>query len=178
MTCADGKTEAGTLCTFTLGELPAGESGFATLTVQLANTDAEVPDELDVLVTLTQSLVANTQMVALKAGDNNMTIDAGIVRVDDNLQTATPTESTNLPEQPQPQQPGRSIFLPALKVADPNVTASSLEQPVEVVEPQSEQQPEEVQPEEVQPEQVEQPAEGDAPVQSVSLYLPDVEADQ
>jgi uncharacterized repeat protein (TIGR01451 family) len=179
MTCADGKTEAGTLCTFTLGELPAGDSGFATFTVQLADSDAEVPNELDVLVTLTQSAVARTQGISLGTGEDNMTIDAGLVRMDYNIQTPTPTESTNLPEGEQPQQPGRSIFLPALKVADPNVTASSLEQPEEVVEPQSEQQPEEVQPEELPaPEQAEQPAEGDASAQAVSLFLPNVEADQ
>jgi choice-of-anchor A domain-containing protein len=108
---------AGTVCTFTIPTVAANSSSSVTFVVTLGFTDAEVPDALELLVSLTQSTVARTEVVTLGEGETNLTVDAGLVRIEASLQTATPTAPTNLPGTGQPQA-RRAMFLPTVQSRD------------------------------------------------------------
>jgi hypothetical protein len=150
-TC-DGTTP-GSLCTLTLGTLAANASGSKTFTLNLSNNADEVPDFLDLIVSFTNGTLGRTDNVTLVAGETNLTVDAGLVQLVSSMTLATPTEPTNLPDDHQPEQSPRKLFLPSLQ-DNPTVDTSSL--------PAS---------------QGEEPA-GDEPAQlQGSLYLPAVKGD-
>jgi hypothetical protein len=113
-TCTN--VEAGGFCKFTLPTLAADSSGSVTFVVLLKGTDSEVPDQLDMLVTITQSTVGRTPVIVLAAGEDNRTVDAGIFTTElSSWQTPTPTEPTNLPVDEQPDvSEQQHIYLPVL----------------------------------------------------------------
>jgi uncharacterized repeat protein (TIGR01451 family) len=110
--CTDANE--GGICTFTIPTLNANTSGTLDFVVKLKSTDPEVPDPLDLVVHLTHNTLPRTQVVTLVAGQENRTVDAGLVRTQANEQTPTPTAPTNLPETEQPHQQ-QSIFLPSVQ---------------------------------------------------------------
>jgi uncharacterized repeat protein (TIGR01451 family) len=106
---------AGSVCTLTVKTLAAGANGSATFVLLLDANEPAVPDMLDLFVSVTQGTVARTRNVTLAAGENNFNFDAGIVRIESSLQTATPTDPTNLPPSEQPQQGRKNVFLPTVR---------------------------------------------------------------
>jgi uncharacterized repeat protein (TIGR01451 family) len=104
---------SGSICTLTLANVAANSSGSALFTVLVSDNSAVVPEMLDIAASLTQATLARTEVVTLAAGETNLTVDAGVVRIESNLTTATPTSPTNLPEGNQPSQ--EFIFLPSVQ---------------------------------------------------------------
>ena len=104
---------AGNVCTLTLPTLAANTSGTATFVVLLSTSEPAVPDLLDIFVDLTQGTIARTQVVPLGAGESNLTVDAGLVIINSQLTTPTPTDPTNLPGGEQPHN--TFIFLPMVE---------------------------------------------------------------
>ena len=113
--CSD--TAAGSVCTLTLANVPANSSGSVTFTVLLSASEPAVPDQLDLVASLTQNTPAQTSVVTLAPGETNLNVDAGIVLLGADLTVPTPTEPTNLPVSEQPQGQ-RQIFLPSVRTQE------------------------------------------------------------
>jgi hypothetical protein len=104
--------EAGGVCTLSIDQLAPNASGSALFVVKLKNTVDEVPDPLNLVVSLTEGTSAQTEVVDLGAGETNLTVDAGLVRNVIRVETPTSTGPTGLPGE---EQPGSNfIFLPSL----------------------------------------------------------------
>jgi uncharacterized repeat protein (TIGR01451 family) len=110
------KDTAGGVCTLTIARLAATKSASAVFVVLLSDSEPEVPNVLDLFGDLSQGTVARTQIVTLSPGETNLTVDAGIVLIEAGAQTPTPTEPTNLPEQPQP---GPRVYIPVVQRPNP-----------------------------------------------------------
>jgi uncharacterized repeat protein (TIGR01451 family) len=113
--CADDSTAAGTPCTLTVAEVTAGTQAQVLFVVQLGTDDAQVPDAINLAVTIDQATPGRTGVVTLAAGEQNLTIDAGIY-----LQAVTVTETPRRPGptnlDPGAQPLGRNkIYLPAVQ---------------------------------------------------------------
>jgi hypothetical protein len=83
--------------------------------VQLGTDDAQVPDAINLAVTIDQATPGRTEVVTLAAGEQNLTIDAGIYP-----QAMTVTETPRRPGptnlDPGAQPLGRNkIYLPAVQ---------------------------------------------------------------
>jgi uncharacterized repeat protein (TIGR01451 family) len=102
--------EAGEACTLTVDELPANTTASTLFAVRSARSGDGAPESLDLRVSLTQSTLARTEVIALGAGETNLTVNAGLVRTETTLYTSAPAGFSELtPDEPQAE---RFIFLP------------------------------------------------------------------
>jgi hypothetical protein len=106
-----------TSCTYSIPSLAANEHGTTTLVLLLDEDEEKVPNILDLPVSLSQGTVARTELVTLDPGETDLTIDAGIVRVDAISSTQKVTRPTALPPAMQPTRQ-TYMFLPTVQHTD------------------------------------------------------------
>jgi hypothetical protein len=106
-----------TNCTYPLSSLAAKEHGTITLVLLLDDDEEKVPNILDLSVSLSQGTVGRTDLVMLDPGETDLTVDAGIVRMDTIFSTKKATAPTALPPSEQPSA-NESIFLPSVQVGN------------------------------------------------------------
>jgi hypothetical protein len=111
---------AGGTCTITLPTLAANTTGSALFAVLLGEDEDEVPEILDLPLSITQGTEGSTETLTLVAGDFSPTLDAGLTdrSASGPSRVETPTEPptpTGLPPIDQPDQHGGSIYLPSVQ---------------------------------------------------------------
>lgn len=130
--CTSGN--AGGICTLILPPIAPKATGSVTFVILLKANDNEVPDRLDLIVTVTQVAIGRTGLVSLTAGEEDRTVDAGLISIEvQSLHTPTPTEPTGLPKIEQPVLPTEkiTIFLPALRLDTEAVESNSIQRAAE-----------------------------------------------
>jgi uncharacterized repeat protein (TIGR01451 family) len=128
--CTD--ENAGGICTLTLPTVAAGTSGSVNFVVLLNQEDDEVPDQLDMLISVTQEPVGRTDLVTLDAGEDNRTVDAGIILVETrSLLTTMAAGPTDLPVVPQPNALKNRVFLPEVRHSSEGVASSAVQEEVQ-----------------------------------------------
>lgn len=106
-----------TTCNYSVPTLAANEHGAITLVILLDKDNAKVPEILDLMVSLSQKTIARTELVTLDAGETDLTVDAGLVRIDAISSTVKVTVPTALPPTDQPGA-NESLFLPTVQLGE------------------------------------------------------------